>query len=148
MLAACGTEPKTLKREKGVTRETSCPPYIPVDFHVISFSSTKPIPEKIAIEIDGVMKGNDCAEVAKSPPLVSYPRPTPNMLSIRVEHFSAYPALPADVSFRIIDLGDCKVPPVDFFKSGKLPLKFVQSYPSGKQCKERNEAYITVKDAF
>lgn len=77
----------------------------------------------------------DFSWYAMSPPAIVLDRGLPA---------GAYKTLPADISFEILDRGDCVAGPMSYFKAVKVPLEFKTEYPDGKGCASNTVAKVSL----
>jgi hypothetical protein len=146
VLVGCGTEVKTLgKKPTEKEPKASCPPALLVPFHEMMVQFTSAPPPKLALVLEGVEEFNECKTLIEQPPVVTLERFNNNSVGILVQHFGAYPELPRDVSFRLLDLGDCKVAPVQLLAVDKAPLPFTVEYPYGPKCQVRTTARLRIQ---
>jgi hypothetical protein len=108
---------------------------IHVDYHEVLVHTTEPLPAKVAVMVEGQLKYDMCLvqPVIMPPPLVSSTE-QPGAIVVLVRHLGAYKKLPTEISFEILDRGDCTKPAVSFFKADNVPLEFKTEYPKGKAC--------------
>lgn len=147
LLFSCGTEPKVLgqKKDKEEKPSSQCPPSVVVPFHEIMVYFSAPPPPRISVIVEGEEELNECKAVVEKPPIVTIERFTGNILGILVQHYGAYPTLPRDVSFKIMDLGNCSGVATEFMKVEKAPLAFTTQYPHGPKCNPRTTARLKLK---
>ncbi len=94
------------------------------------------IPRKVAVVLEGVRKYDECLDqpVDVTPPIVRLRRIENSKAGIEVLHLGAYATLPSEVSFEILDRGDCVNNEITFFSALHVPLEFKESYPNGPEC--------------
>lgn len=119
-----------------------CPGSVQVHFHDINIQFSSAPPPKLALILEGEEEYNDCKAVGEKPPIVTMERFASNQIGILVQHFGAYPELPRDVSFKLMNLGNCSVAPTEFMNVVKVPLEFVTSFPNGEKCGPRYTARL------
>jgi hypothetical protein len=116
--------------------------YVP--YHEVEIETGDVLPNKIAIEVEGEIKYDECLEqdVIPPPPIVHGERRKIG-LAVVVEHFGAYEQLPEDVSFRVYDRTNCSAD-VLYFEASNVPLEFQKVYPNGPKCGSNTFAKTSV----
>jgi hypothetical protein len=147
----CGTAPKNLsKNGNGGTdakdQPEKCPGGAISPSHEIDLHLKEPSPAKLALEIDGKREIDECRELPETPPFVVPEKKAGNEFDFTVIHNGAYPTLPTEISFRLVDLGDCKGAEREVFSAERLALKFESDYPNGIRCPGRVHATLLVFD--
>jgi hypothetical protein len=106
----------------------SCPLAYTPDQYKLHLKSSQPIPTKVAIVIDGKLKHDECASssVASEAPFVNIRKSESNNLDVIV--FWIPDPKPMNMSFEILDRGDCSVAPSSFFVANNMPISFQTSY--------------------
>ncbi len=122
----------------------SCPASIMTPYHEVIVATSDVFPERIAIEVEGEVKYDECLDqaVIPPPPIVRGER-TKEGLTILIRHFGAYEQLPEDVSFRVFDRTNCD-PDILYFEAAKVPLEFQEVYPNGPKCGSNRFAVSTI----
>ncbi len=123
----------------------SCLGVVYIPYHRIDIETEEVLPDKIAIEIEGEIKYDECLEqaVIPPPPIVHGERRKIG-LAVVVQHFGAYKELPEDISFRVFDRKDCSAAEELFFEASNVPLEFEKVYPAGVECGSNTFAKATV----
>jgi hypothetical protein len=137
LLTGCGTEVKKLGPRadpKAKDDKSSCAGTGLPAFHEVSVVVNDILPAKIALELEGEMKLSECPGVDPSEPETAMDRETVNKLKFTVMHGKFFRTLPKSVSFRVLDMGDCKVTPREIVAKVNIPLVFVRETPKGPKC--------------
>lgn len=114
----------------------TCPAAVYPTQHRVTVRTTDQIPGKLALKVDGVLKYDEClADPTIVPPApAAYVTKKDGAFEVTVMHLDAYPTLPADISFEVIDRKNCVDPEVSFFSANQVPLEFKTEYPNGPKC--------------
>jgi hypothetical protein len=147
----CGTAPKSLgKNGNGgpgaKDQPDKCPGGAISPSHEVDLHLKEPAPAKLALEIDGKREVDECHDLTETPPFVVPEKKAGNEFDFTVIHNGAYPTLPTEISFRLIDLGDCKMAEREVFAAERLALRFESDYPNGVRCPGRVHATLQVFD--
>lgn len=141
-LAGCGTERKVHTRkeggDKGKDKAPACPAAIE-PFHQLTLILKNAVPMKLAVEINGRLELDECGAADTLPPVVLGERDG-KKFTFTVMHRGAYPELPAAITFRLLDRGDCSGHESVVFGASNVPLQFVTDYPNGTSCPGRTFA--------
>ncbi len=123
----------------------ACPMVAYVPYHQINIAPKSPLTNNAAVILEGELKYDEClTEPSRRPaPKVTLTRKD-GLLVLLVQHYGAYKVLPKDVSFEILDRGDCLGVPVSFFKVEKLPLEFKTNYPNTEVCAGVSTAHVGI----
>lgn len=131
----------------GEDKATICPGLIHIPYHQVNIGTYREIPGKLAVVLEGELKYDECLEQASlpPPPIVGLRRVNDSELILKVLHFGAYSILPKDISFEIMDRGDCLGSQKVFYSVKKLPLEFLTEYPDGPKCGSLTSARVSVQ---
>jgi hypothetical protein len=143
LFIACGsTEPKTVIAKgkvtgKGPPQNSRCPATAPESFHNVTVRGLTNIPSRVAVVIDNILEVDECTVREEFPPIVNFLRFDAATINFVVRHTGAYSTPPQSISFRILDMGDCKVPGKEYFRIDNLPLTFTREAVGGPTCAAR-----------
>jgi hypothetical protein len=133
---------KTLGKQEE-QKPSACPGAAHIPFHEITIHFGNPPPAKLALVLEGERKVDECRRPAEAPPIVKLERRSGYAMVVTVQHFGAYQELPRDVSFRLLDLGDCSEPEgKEVLAVSRLPLVFETDFPNGPKCAGRTYARV------
>lgn len=141
-LNACG---KDGGKSDSNNQEFGCPAAFTVPYHKVNIETEDALPNKIAIEMDGDIKYDECLEenVILPPPIVKAERYELGV-SVVVQHFGAFEVLPESITFKILDRGSCSTNDI-FFQATNTPLEFQNVYPNGPNCGVKTFAETTIR---
>jgi hypothetical protein len=113
-----------LEEDDEVTPQ-SCPLAAVPNYHSIKLITSIAIPAKLAVILDGQLKYDECLEkrVILPAPIVDLYRSV-GAVSVQVRHFDGYSGFPANVSYELLDRGDCTGNPISFYVANQIPLVF------------------------
>jgi hypothetical protein len=144
-LAGCGTDAKNLFKGdagKGKQKPKVCPGAME-PYHQVTAILKSNLPPRVAFELNGKRELDECQPVAEAPPVVLGERDG-RKITFSIMHAGAYPLPPANLSFQLINLGDCSGQESVIFGAINLPLHFVTDYPNGATCPGRTFAAMQV----
>ena len=135
-LVACGSENSPSGDDIGSDDSDICPASAYMPFHQMNLFVLDPIPARVAVWLNGTLKYDECqSEPTLTPPAPAVTvRRLPGELDVHVLHMDAYPALPSEVTYEIMDRRDCLLPPIRFFYAERVPLEFKRTFPDGPKC--------------
>lgn len=145
LLAGCGTEAKNHSKGdagRGKEKPKICPGAMET-YHQVGAILKNTVPPKIAFDLNGKREIDECEAVPDAPPVVLSERDGRKII-FTIMHRGAYPLPPANLSFRLINLGDCSGQESEIFGASNLPLHFVTDYPNGATCPGRTFAAMQV----
>ncbi|RYZ94152.1 MAG: hypothetical protein EOP11_26775 [Proteobacteria bacterium] len=151
LLSACGTEAKNFCPKEGCLpdrqkREQCAAPGVG-DFHELTVKLAEAIPSQMAIEINGVLRLDECKPAIPGAPFVSVQRTSGNRIVIRVDHGGAYATLPAEVAVKVIKEPACvsRAEPEVMFQRSAIGLTFQPESNSNSACPPRQAARVSLQ---
>ncbi len=136
LIFGCGKSKDAADKLVKTENPQTCPSAAYPIYHRMNIRTTEPLPEKFSVNVDGVLKYDECLEqpVITPPAPAVFVRRRSGALEVIVQHLDAYPTFPIDVSFEVLDRKDCVVQAVTFFAAAQVPLTFRTEYPNGVKC--------------
>ncbi len=130
LFAACAPPGKGESQPGHKTRV--CPMDLRVPYHRVNVHTSEPIPKKVAVMVEGVLKYDECLRqpVINDPPITEVAR-KPGIVSVIVMHLAPIKVLPTSITFEILDRGNCKTAPATYYKGMSIPLVFTNENPDG-----------------
>lgn len=151
LLAACGTAPKDVSggkpfKPKEQPQKGACSAPATTDLQEFTIQFTAPPPERIAVDVNGERKYDECKAPAEKPPLAKLRRGPDNSLVLTIEHWGAFETLPRETSFTIYNLEKCdaRAEPKTLFTANRQVVDFHPEYPNGANCPARQAARLSL----
>ncbi len=142
VLSLFGCSPARPNKD-GVVQAQGCPGAIYPPYHSVTVHTTIPVPAKLAVTLEGVLKFDQCLQPPEILPApVVRASQSVDAVTVVVGHWGGYASLPTEMSFEILDRGDCTAAPISFYRADRIPLNFIVDYPNGKACGGNTSAKV------
>lgn len=128
------SDPYKAKPKQPVEPSPSCSPRVPDPFHELRLRFGRALPAKLAVEVDGARKRDDCGTVRDQLPEVAVLREGVGQVLVRVEHGDFFRSPPREIQVRIFGREQCDLPEQLAFDGPRHPLFFQEEFPNGRKC--------------
>lgn len=146
-VSGCGSKntPDNIAKEE---KPQACPAALYPPYHSMVIRSREPTPQKLSVILNGVLKYDECLDqpTITPPDPAVFVRRFVDKFEVVVQHQGAYPTLPSEVTFEVMDRKDCMAPSATFFSATNIPLEFKTVYPHGPKCGRNTFAEVELEN--
>ena len=121
-----------------------CTAVLLMPYYELNLTTSRAIPAKVAIVLDGVLKYDECLSepvVDKYP--VAVPQRQDGKLKTLVRFLST--PFPTSVDYTVLDRGDCSANPTEFYTAKDIHLEFVNPPYDANHPECGGKTYATVE---